>query len=917
MHMMSCFLIFTIVSFTAAMAWSQDGGWPRVVKDGGTQIVVYQPQPDALNGVTLQSRVAVSIKRPEDKAPLFGALWVIATLDTDRDDDLARVTSIKIDRTRFADVPESDVQWVVNFLEAEARRWDLSLSLTRLKATLQPATGGPDADYRNDPPKIIIVNSAAILLLLDGEPHLQDVGSAGLQRVVNTALPVIFDSKSGQYWFYGSSVWFTTSDLLHGNWTSTDRAPSNIADLVKDTDTLDSMQADAGKAASASQLRAAKIVVATEPTELIVTAGSPKYSPLVGGDILFVTNTDSDIFMEVATQRHFIAISGRWFAGPSIQGPWSFVAPEDLPKAFANIPETSPKANDLAFVPGTDRAKDAVMDNAIPQTAEVSRRDAKIDVQYDGAPQFAAIPNTSLQYAENTPFQVIRAGEMYYACEEGVWYVSPSPTGPWSVSDARPVRVDDIPSASPVYNTKYVYIYDSTPDVVYVGYLPAYRWSFPYHGVVYYGTGWRYRGWFGRQYFPRPATWGFFVRYNRWAGWSYGMSWTAGWLSLSSNWGSAWTGWMPVFGPGYRAGFWSGLHAGGWFGPGGYRPPRPPSWRPPSAPSGSHPGITPRPRLGGRPGNNIYNRPGNSGIRPRPGTLPARPGAGLGPGEPQVRPGRPGGEWRGGGGRGNGGAGRRPDPPAPVTKPNTNLPNNVFTDREGNIHRNRNGNWQTRENKTWKPEAPPSPSFPTPAPLRPSPPQSAPAQRPTIRTEPRDGDSISAERDARNRGAVIVPGKVAKVNRRAAFWFKTVAAAGVAIAVLLVGDTVFAYRYVGARFAHDQGLLQAVEEVSSLEHELRREHIDTIDGVRPLLRGILEDRSSEIAWISILAANGQVQASSGDVDPHLLPEPARIRAVMQQRERHSAVRNTSRGEILIALLPMRPAVPTAVTRSAG
>jgi hypothetical protein len=53
-------------------------------------------------------------------------------------------------------------------------------------------------------------------------------------------------------------------------------------------------------------------------------------------------------------------------------------------------------------------------------------------------------------------------------------------------------------------------------------------------------------------------------------------------------------------------------------------------------------------------------------------------------------------------------------------------------------------------------EAPPPPSRPTP-PSRLSSPQASPAQRPTIRTEPRDGDSISAERDARNRGAVMSP----------------------------------------------------------------------------------------------------------------------------------------------------------------
>src|SRR5271170_2310621 len=117
-------LIMTAVSLAASIAWSQDPGWPRVVEDGGTQVVVYQPQPDSLDGITLRGRVAVSIKRPVDKAPLFGALWVSATLDIDRDHDLAHVISIKIDRTRFADVADRDVQSLVQFLEAGVPAWD-------------------------------------------------------------------------------------------------------------------------------------------------------------------------------------------------------------------------------------------------------------------------------------------------------------------------------------------------------------------------------------------------------------------------------------------------------------------------------------------------------------------------------------------------------------------------------------------------------------------------------------------------------------------------------------------------------------------------------------------------------------------------------------------------------------------------
>ena len=44
-------------------------------------------------------------------------------------------------------------------------------------------------------------------------------------------------------------------------------------------------------------------------------------APLAGGDILYVSNSESDIFLEVATQRHYLLISGRWYAAPSLRGP--------------------------------------------------------------------------------------------------------------------------------------------------------------------------------------------------------------------------------------------------------------------------------------------------------------------------------------------------------------------------------------------------------------------------------------------------------------------------------------------------------------------------------------------------------------------------------------------------------------------
>lgn len=155
------------------------------------------------------------------------------------------------------------------------------------------------------------------------------------------------------------------------------------------------------------------------------------------------------------------------------------------------------------------------------------------------------------------------------------------------------------------------------------------------------------------------------------------------------------------------------------------------------------------------------------------------------------------------------------------------------------------------------------------------------------------------------------------MKRLASLWFKTAAAVGAGIAVFLLVDTVFAYRYVTTRFARDQGLLQAVEEASSLEHELGREQVGTVDGLGRVLREMQEDKSDEIAWIRVLAADSEVEASGGTVEPHALPPADRIRVVRERSERYSVVQKTSRGDILIALLPMRQRFPPQAPEGGG
>ena len=305
---------------------------------------------------------------------------------------------------------------------------------------------------------------------------------------------------------------------------------------------------------------APEIVVSTDPAELIVSEGPAAFVPLVD-DLLVLQNSDDDVFMHVSSQKFYIVLAGRWYRSSSLTGPWTYQAADKLPGAFADIPRDSNQADSRVYVAGTEEAKDAILDAQVPQTAAVKRGEADIEVQYDGEPVYQAVDGTDLVYIQNTGSTVLVSGGLYYLVEEGVWYVSSSSTGPWQVSDHRPEQVDTILPTSPVYNTKYVHVYDSTPSVVYVGYTPGYTGSYVYRNSIFYGTGWYHRPWVSPYYYyPRVSTWGFNVSYNSWNGWNFGLSW--GWGPFSVNYysGGYW----------HRNQYWHHRHHGRW-GPGRYR----------------------------------------------------------------------------------------------------------------------------------------------------------------------------------------------------------------------------------------------------------------------------------------------------------------------------------------------------------
>ena len=653
-------LLITIISLCAVFwALPAEDDWPREIETEKGRVVVYQPQVDSFEKNIMEGRAAVSVLLIDSEAPVFGAVWFRSKVSVDRDTRLVELLEVEVPNVRFPDLDEEQGKMLAAFLEKDVHNWDFEIDLDRLLASLPDSAGEtPEADLiKNDPPKVVVTNEPAVLILIDGEPRLQNIeGVKDMQRVVNTPYTLVHLKSSDVFYLDAGKAWYSARKVS-GPWSVAHSVPPDVAKLRQETGEKPTEEDEMEK-----DERIPMIVVATEPTELIFIDGNPSFAPIQGTDLLYVNNTDSDVLMDIAGQKYYIILSGRWFASKSLDGPWSFVRADELPDSFENIPEESENGHLLANVAGTDQAREAVLDASIPQTAAV-KLDATTSVEYDGKPQFKEIEGTDMQYAVNTPDSILKIDGKYYCCKEAVWYIADKPEGPWAVCTSVPEKVQEIPASSPVQNVKYVYVYETTPQVVYVGYTPAYTGCYVYHGVPVYGTGWYYPSWYGRYYYPRPATYGFHVRYNPWTGWSFGFSYSNGPFRFTIGYNQYWGGggW---FGPAryrpyppyaYRHGYRAGYHRGYWAG---YNQGRHGSPRP--TPYGRNVNINTRDiNIGNK---NIYNRPQN-----RDRVVQDRPAAD-----------------------------RRPTNKAATRE------NNILTDRQGNVYRrNQDGSFDRRENKSW------------------------------------------------------------------------------------------------------------------------------------------------------------------------------------------------------------------------
>ena len=561
--------------------------WPRTDEIGGVKYSIYQPQLDSWDGHRLTARAAVSVARSGKKEPEFGLVEFTAETQVFKQSRTVEFRDIRVVKVSFPAATDNAASYKGGF-QSMASGGPSTMSLDRLEAMLAIKGAKRKAsrvEVKNDPPNFVFSTKKTVLVAIDGLPVWRPVEGTSLERVLNTRPLVLLDDRSGNYFIHLFDG-FVTAKTLSGPWTAAQNVPDRWQQIAKELGekkVVDLMEGapdpDDPKKVPSLRNGVPSIVVATAPTELIVTDGEPDWAPLQGTMLLYVKNSTANVFKDLNDQQTYVLVTGRWFTAPGFSGPWKFVPGKDLPEDFSKIPDASPKENVKASIPGTPQAEAAVIPTYIPQTAVVNRSDTGFSPVIDGDPELKPVPDTSLKYVFNSPTPILMvSATQWYALQNGVWFTSSSVRGPWIVAASVPASIYSIPPSSPLYYVTYVKIYDVTPQTVVVGYTPGYLGTLvtPERTVVY-GTGYSYVTYVGTTvWYPPPVTYGYgaAVTWTPWTGWAvgFGFGWAMGAMYGSGCcWGYACA---PYWGPmpyspyaGVAYGRYGGAAA---WGPGGW-----------------------------------------------------------------------------------------------------------------------------------------------------------------------------------------------------------------------------------------------------------------------------------------------------------------------------------------------------------
>jgi len=326
---------------------STDASWPRMLSADGITIQLDAPQIDAWDGFTLKAHAPVAVLASGQEPSTLGTARLLARTLIGEDKQLIKFRDLEVTDVSFPDESEKTQAYATTVRKAVTRaiKGIAADKLQAQAATIRAREAAGMTPAKGVTPAIVFVKAPALLVSIDGQPRYAKVPGTSLSRVANTGA-LLFKDPTGKFYLRLSDG-YVEAPRLTGPWTVSEAPPKDAAKAeqrvadAKRTDRLagrpDLTNQDAGVS---TQPSAPRIIIATQPTTLIVTRGEPRFALIEGTGLLYLTNTSASVLKSTQDNRVYVLLDGGWLGAASLKGPWESVPGAKLPKDFGRIPYT-------------------------------------------------------------------------------------------------------------------------------------------------------------------------------------------------------------------------------------------------------------------------------------------------------------------------------------------------------------------------------------------------------------------------------------------------------------------------------------------------------------------------------------------------------------------------------------------------
>jgi hypothetical protein len=284
-----------------------DGGWPRgYTTASGARVILYQPQVESWpDQKRMTLFAAVSYEPSGATKPALGTIKIESDTRVALAERLVSFSEFTIAESHFPTLEKDAVKTAVDEIKDAVPRAERVIALDRVLASVDTSQITPKNvnGVRSDPPLVYVSQRPAVLVNLDGDPIWSPIAQNDLKFAVNTNWDVFQDPATSHLYLRVEKSWLSAPSIK-GPWTAANTLPASFAALPADGN-WDEVKAALPAKPATGHLPV--VLVSTTPAELILFDGVPKPVPVKGTDLVWLSNTESDVFRQGASGRPLLS----------------------------------------------------------------------------------------------------------------------------------------------------------------------------------------------------------------------------------------------------------------------------------------------------------------------------------------------------------------------------------------------------------------------------------------------------------------------------------------------------------------------------------------------------------------------------------------------------------------------------------